>query len=138
MELANLERVKDLLSTLAKAQRDYKTYPPKHPLLVKRREELFSKFEGVLGKAAELPLRVEPEALYYGEKPVYSSSDRRESIAFNLHRNGVRELRFVRGLTRDEVDGLLFALNEELATDDTDEDLITLLGLRLWRVMVGR
>ena len=127
MELANLERVKDLLLTLAKAQRDYKTYPPKHPLLVKRREELFSKFDGILSTSNELPLRIEPEALFYGEKPVYTNADRRESIAFNLHRNGVRELRFMKGLTRDELDGLLFALNEELATDDADEDLITLL-----------
>lgn len=130
MELANLERVKDLLSTLAKAQRDYKTYPAKHPLLLKRREELFSKFEFLLTSSAEIPLRVEQEALYFADKPVYQNADRRESIAFNLHRNGVRELRFAQGLTREEVDSLLFALNEELATDDSDEDLITLLWTR--------
>jgi hypothetical protein len=130
MELANLERVKDLLSSLSKAQREYKTYPAKHPLLVKRREELFSKFEFVLSRSPEIPLRVEQDALFYGDKPVYQNNDRRESIAFNLHRNGVRELRFAKGVTRDELDSFILALNEELATDDADEDLVTLLWTR--------
>lgn len=132
MAFGNSERVKDLLITLGKAQRDYKTYPANHPLLVKRREELWGKLDGILAEGSgELPLRVETEALLFEDEIVYSVPDRRESIAFNLYRNGIRELRFVIGVTREEVDSLVDAMNQDFGADDSDdEDLVTLLWTR--------
>lgn len=131
MAYGNSERVKDLLLTLGKAQRDYKTYPRNHPVLVKRREELWGKLDGILAEGSgELPLRVETEALLFEDEIVYSVPDRRESIAFNLHRNGIRELRFVTGVTREEVDSIVDAMNQDFGADDSDEDLVTVLWTR--------
>jgi len=130
MENAQIERVKDLLLTLVKAQRDYKTYPRNNPILLKRRVELHGKFEALLSQVSELVLKVEPESLLYDDQPVFTGADRRDSIAFSLYRNGIREIRFTAGLTPDEVDGLIESLNLEFVEDESDDDLITVLWTR--------
>lgn len=127
---ANMDRVRDLLATLTKAQKDYKTYPRNNPVLIKRREELLGKFTALLTDTLELPLKVQPELLLYDDQTVYSNPDRRESIAFHLYRHGVREIRFAQGLTLHEVDQFIDAINTDFSADEADDDLITVLWTR--------
>lgn len=130
MEIPFVDRVKDLLSTLVKAQRDYKTYPRNNPVLIKRRAELHGKLDAILAETAELALKVEPESLLWDDQPVFTSADRRDSIAFSFYRHGIRELRFASGITADELDGLIDSLNQEFEDDESDDDLITVLWTR--------
>lgn len=125
-----LERVRDLLNTLAKAQRDYVTYPRNNPVLLKRREELAGKFDGMLTGFPELALTVEAEDLLYEGASVYRNPDRRESIAFHLYRHGIRQIRFAAGLTVDEIDAFIDAVNMDFSGEDLDDDLITVLWTR--------
>jgi HEAT repeat protein len=122
-----LERVRDLLGTLGKAQKDYKTYPRNNPILLKRRDELSAKFQAMLGELPELPLSVEADELTFGGESVYKNADKRESIAFHLYRHGVREIRFVAGITIDELDGFIDAVNLDFSGEHLDDDLITVL-----------
>lgn len=130
MQPAVVERVRDLFVTLAKAQRDYKTYPRNNPILIKRREELFGKFEQVLSEMDDLPLKVQTEELLFADQPIYKSADRRESIAFHLYRHGVREIRFLRGIQASEIDGFIDAINTDFSAEELDDDLITVLWTR--------
>ncbi len=127
-----MERVRDLLGTLAKAQKDYKTYPRNNPVLRKRRDELIGKFGAILGTVRELPLSVDAERLLFEGAAVYENADRRESIAFHLYRQGIREIRFVSGLAPEEIDGLLDSINTDFSREgsELDDDLITVLWTR--------
>ena len=124
-----LDRVRDLLGTLAKAQKDYKTYPRNNPILLRRREELAGKFGTMLGEIQELSLSVDADKLSLGNEAVYQNADRRESIAFHLYRHGIRQLRFVAGLAIEELDGFLDAVNLDFDVGDglLDDDLVTVL-----------
>ena len=130
MELTLVDRVKDLLHTLVKAQRDYKTYPRNNPILLKRRDELVGKFGAVLSERPEVALKVDPDSLFFEDQPVFNNPDRRESMAFSLYRNGIREIRFASGITPHEIDGLIESLNLEFAEQESDDDLITVLWTR--------
>lgn len=125
-----VDRVRDLLGTLAKAQKDYKTYPRNNPVLLKRREELIGKFQSVLAQLPELPLEVDSDELRYNNAPVYAVTDKRESIAFHLHRHGIREIRFVTGLKIEEMDAFIDAINTDLDLEASDDDLATVLWTR--------
>src|SRR5450631_3040641 len=109
-----VERVRDLLAVLARAQRDYVTYPSNNPIRLRRRDELMERFNTLLAGHPELLLLVELEDFLFERTSVYHNADRRESIAFHLHRHGIRQVRFSRGLSLFEVEDLITAVNTDL------------------------
>src|SRR5258705_6718848 len=92
------EPLRELFTLLAKAQRDFKTYPRNNPILVRRREELHAKILPILAVEADLVIDVRSEELRYRGVDVYRNTDPRESLSFHLYRHGLRELTFHAGL----------------------------------------
>lgn len=122
-----LEQVRETLVTFVRALRDRRTYPAQNPVVLRRRAELLAHLTALLGRLGELPLVVSADTLSWTGEAVYRSDDPRDSLAFTLYRQGVRELTFQRGVTEAEVAALVEALAAPLAGDEADDDLITLL-----------
>lgn len=93
-------------------------------LLANIYDNVVNALERALHEDETIDIHVKPLQLIYDRKVVYENKDKKKSLAFQLHENGVRLVSFKRGMTKDELLRLinLFALDFS-QPDMMDQDL---------------
>jgi len=120
----------DLIRSLLKAIKAFKLYQPNNPMLAKQLEELTTKFTAHLDQYQSLNLQVGEYKLFFNGNPVYENTDMKESLAFLLYKDGVREIRFLKGLEDQEISGFLDVLRRNEQASRLEDDIVTLLWER--------
>jgi hypothetical protein len=123
-------RVTALLLLFEKAVRAVKLYPPTNPACREFLERLHAEFAVLLEEIDPLVLRITRSELLFAEEVVYASADTRESLAFVLHKDGLREIGFNRGLGFPELKDLVQGFNRDFSLEYLDDDLATYLWER--------
>jgi len=121
-------QVEELLLALAKAQRAHQLYLPNNPVYQQAIEKLRNLFRTIWEATDDLFLDVSESELRWEGNPVYSVSNKSESVAWVLFKDGVRSLAFKPGVEQDEIVGFLDVIHRArtLQAEDND-DLLTLL-----------
>jgi hypothetical protein len=117
----------DLIRSLLKAIKAYKLYQTNNPALTKQLEDLTTKFTAHLDRYQTLNLQVGEYKLFFDGKPIYESPDMKESLAFLLYKDGVREIRFLRGLEDHEISDFLDVIRRNEQASRLEDDIVTLL-----------
>ncbi len=117
----------DLIRSLLKAIKAYKLYQANNPMLTKQLDELTTKFTAHLDRYQTLNLQVGEYKLFFDGKPIYESPDMKESLAFLLYKDGVREIRFLRGLEDQEISEFLDVIRKNEQASRLEDDIVTLL-----------
>lgn len=121
------DSAKSLVQLLVKALKSLLLYPENNPIPREFKRKLQQSFCDFLDSNEELRLEVKHSQLLYQGRMVYEDQDREEGIAYALHRDGVRELIFIKGLEHEELTHFLEALELCLKSTDLEDDLVTLL-----------
>lgn len=129
-------------TALDRAIKTLKLYMGKGELSVNSVDTLYTTLSAHLAEAPDLVLEVRSEGLTYKDQP-FDTGGRTVHAYFHLFQDGLRELSFVPGLTREEVQdliGIVVAQEDEQASlggdseenewegEQRDEDTVT----RLW------
>jgi hypothetical protein len=122
-----LASASELIRSLLKAIKAFKLYESNNPMLTKQLEELTTKFKGHLDRYQALNLQVGEYKLLFEEKPIYENTDMKESLAFLLYKDGVREIRFLKGLEDREISDFLDILGKNEQISRLEDDIVTLL-----------
>ena len=122
-----LASVDDLIRSLLKAIKAFKLYESNNPMLTRQLKELSTKLTAHLDRYQTLNLQVGEYKLLFDGKPVYQNTDMKESLAFLLYKDGVRELRFIRGLEDREIADFLDVLQRNEQVSRLEDDVVTLL-----------
>jgi HEAT repeat protein len=117
----------NLIQTLLKAIKANKLYQPNNPMLTKQLENLTRKFTAHLEHYQTLNLQVGEYKLFFDGKPIYENRDMKESLAFLLYKDGIREIRFLRGLEDREISDFLDVLRRNDQVSRLEDDIVTLL-----------
>ncbi len=121
------------LGDIVKTIKGFRVYADNNEMLLKFLERSFIGLEFLLGRDPELTLSVREDRLLYGKEVVHLNQDRQDSLPFILYRNSFRRLVFVRGISREELSGLLRAISTDYSTlEFAGEDLVTCL----WRLQL--
>jgi len=118
---------KDLSRVLIKAMKAFRFYPPGNPNLKTFREELPNKFQFFLDKHHSFILQISETAFSYKDRVLYENADEKNSLAFRLYTDGLRELRFVEGLEEWEIWGLIDIIIQSFSVSRLEDDLVTLM-----------
>jgi len=102
-EEQELRSVQLLLNLLDKTFRTARTYGLRHQLVQKFVEQLYDELIAHINGCGTLPLLVRRFEFYYQGKVVYQKPSPTENLAFMLYAEGVRELSFAQGLSRDDL-----------------------------------
>lgn len=102
---------RDLTSAFIKAIKAFRFYPPDNPTLKGFRGQVLKKFQFFLNKYQSFVIQVGEYDLSYKGKILYENRDVKTSLAFLLYKDGLREIRFMKGLEEWEVQGSLISLN---------------------------
>jgi len=89
---------RDLTSSFIKAIKAFRFYPPDNPTLKGFRDNVLKKFQFFLNKYNIFTLQVGEYDFSYNGKVLYENRDPKASLAFLFYKDGLRELRFLKGL----------------------------------------
>ena len=120
--------IEELLRVLVKAVRAHQLYLPNNPVYKAAIESLRSAFVPVWENTEEFALSVsETELRWLGRPVLVEPSKSSDSLAWTLHKDGVRELRFMKGFEEQELVRLLGILQRVRKASPEEDDLLTML-----------
>ncbi|HEX8694871.1 MAG TPA: HEAT repeat domain-containing protein [Longimicrobium sp.] len=124
--------VQEVARGLAKALRTHLLYEGSSPALDRFLEQLTQGMRALWRKKPSVTLAVEERELLWEGLPVYHGEDR-DSLAFLLYRDGVREISLYRGFEDEELGVLIDLLvRVHRARGEEQEDLLTLFWDHDW------
>jgi hypothetical protein len=121
------EEVKEIAKLLSKAAKNYQMYLSNNRMFISSLDDLKSALDRFLEDNEVLTFVVKEFELLHRNVPVYTNTDKFQSVAFRMYRDGVRLLSFHRGIGRDELIALFEALTKCMEVDNLEEDFVTLL-----------
>jgi HEAT repeat protein len=125
------EHVEELLRLFGKAARAHQLYLPNNPVYKAAQDALRAGFSPIWEAADELVLTfTEHEVRYAGQTVLQESSKSSDSLPWIFYKDGVREVRFLRGLDNEELTKLLDILQRVRKASPDEDDLLTML----WQV----
>lgn len=122
-----VDQAKDLINTFVKTIKAFRLYPPENPTLVGFIDQVYRKFQLFLNRYHYFILKIEENKLSFRGVSLYENPDLKTSLAFQLYKDGLRELRFMEGLEEGEVDGLIDIMKRSDSIDKMEDDLVTLM-----------
>jgi HEAT repeat protein len=121
------DSAKSLIHFLNKTLRSLLLYPKNNLIPKEFKRKLYQSFSDFLDSNEELKLEVKQSQLLYQGRIVYEEEEREQGITYALHKDGVRELVFIKGLEQEELTHFLETLEIGLKSTDLEQDLVTLL-----------
>ena len=122
------ERVEELLKLFGKAARAHQLYLPNNPIYKTAHDALRAGFTPIWESGDELALNfTESEVKWEGEVVLEESTKSSDSLPWLFYKDGVRELRMLRGFEKEELDKLLNILQRLRKASPDEDDLLTML-----------
>ena len=118
---------RDTIGAFIKAIKAFRFYPPDNPTLKGFRDQLFNKFQFFLNKYQSFVVQVGEYDLSFKGKVLYENRDVKTSLAFSLYKDGLREIRFMKGLEEWEVQGIIDILKHSETINELEDDIVTLM-----------
>ena len=118
---------RDLTSAFIKAIKAFRFYPPDNPTLKGFRDQLLKKFQFFLNKYQTFVLQVGEYDLSFKNRILYENKDVKTSLAFSLYKDGLREIRFMKGIEEWEIQGVIDILKHSETINTLEDDIVTLM-----------
>ena len=118
---------RDLASAFIKAIKAFRFYPPDNPTLKGFSDQLLKKFQFFFNKYQSFVIQVGEYDLSFKGRIIYENKDVKSSLAFSLYKDGLREIRFVKGLEEWEVQGIIDILKHSENINQLEDDIVTLV-----------
>jgi hypothetical protein len=122
-----LLRARDLMATFVKTIKAFRLYPSENTSLKDFRDQLFRKFQLFLNKYHLFIFQIGEYYFSFKGEIIYENTDLKNSLAFRLYKDGLRELRFMEGLEEWEIQGLIDILKRIDNINEMEDDLVTLI-----------
>lgn len=123
----SLQVTRALIQTFLQTVKAFRIYEANHPILQKFLERLKKDFDNYFKESDAFPLLVGEHRLFYRGKVVYENQDVKESLAFFFFKDGIREIKFFKGLEFKEVVDFLHIVRRSESVNRMEDDLVTLL-----------
>lgn len=119
--------VEELLRQFTKTIRTHQLYLPNNPIYQRAIETLRGAFDAVWKETGELVLEVTDSEFRWVGVTVMRDTSRAESLPWLFFKDGIRELRFLKGFEGDELILLLDILRRVKNASPEEDDLLTML-----------
>ena len=120
--------VEELMRLLVKAIRAQQLYAPNNPMHKQALEALRTGFSNVWADNAEIELKITETELHWSGVSVLADAVKSgDSLAWVLYKDGLRELRFAKGVEESEIVRFLEILGRARKATIDDDDLVTML-----------
>ncbi len=122
-----VKSAKALIQTFLSTLKAFRLYESNHPLLSKFQDRLKHDFENYFNEFDSFCLQVGEHQLFYSGRVIYQSEDIKESLAFVFFKDGIREIRFFKGIEFREIVDFLQIVRKSDSVSRYEDDLVTLI-----------
>lgn len=119
--------VEELLKVLGKAMRAHQLYLPNNPVYQRAIDNLRRAFLPVWAHVDEIALAITESDFRWEGRSVMRETSKSESVPWIFFKDGIRELRLLKGFEEQEVVGLLDILKRVKKASPEEDDLLTLI-----------
>ena len=131
MEISeDIREAKEILQNLIKAKKNIRMYPENNPIYQKTLDDAFGRFSGYLDYRDEFKLQIKQHSISFDAEDIYTNMEKEDNLALFFFKDGLRELTFKKGLTREELEEFLKIIAREYDREEIDDDVVTLLWER--------
>lgn len=123
----DISSVKDILQAIIKARKTLRMYPSNNPMYIKTLEETYNRFKEFFEYKDELSFRIGQNSIYFDSEEIYHKAEKEDNLALFFFKDGLREVTFKKGLSREELEGFLKIITMDFEREIEDEDVVTLL-----------
>ena len=124
----DVRAVEDLVRALTKGQRALQMYLPNNPVYQRGVEQVRDAFAPVWGVTGRLLLDIHEDEIRWDNIPVYRQPGKNDGLAWQLYKDGLRQLTLLPGVEAEEIIRFLQVLNRvRLLPSDAGDDLLTVL-----------
>jgi len=120
-------QVAGTLKQMAAVLKNLKTYDLNSPVLKRSLDTLSADLLALLKDNESITLLVGDSTLTYGNTVVYSCTDKLESLAFALYKDGIRLITLRSDISQKEIFDFVSAVHEAREADPYQSDLVTIL-----------
>ena len=121
-----IDQAKELVALFGKDIRGYKLYPRTNPAFDRFAFQFRKKLDEILSRMPSISLRITPKGFMLGTA-VLDTGEKDKEIVYFLFNDGLREIFFQQGTTKEEVSQLFNVLAQCTLFANEDYDLATLL-----------
>ena len=97
-----VKSTRSLINTFLQTLKAYRLYESNHPILSKFLDRMRNDFAQYFDEFDSFSLQVREHRLFHRGEVVYESQDVKDSLAFAFYKDGIREIRFYKGLEDGE------------------------------------
>jgi len=126
----DIKEVREIFQTLIKAKKTIRMYPQSNPVYQKTLEDIYEKFNAFFDYKDELSLKINQLSIFYESEQVYHNPEKDDNFALFFFKDGLRELKFIKGLTQSELEEFLRIIALDFEREAVDDDIVTLLWER--------
>jgi hypothetical protein len=119
--------VEELLKVLIKGMRAHQLYMPNNPVYQRALENLRRAFLPVWSHVDEIAFSINEADFRWEGRVVMHETNKSESLPWLFFKDGIRELRLLKGIEEQEVVGLLDILKRVKKASPEEDDLLTLI-----------
>jgi hypothetical protein len=119
--------VEEMLKVLVKGMRAHQLYLPNNPVYQRALENLKRAFLPVWSHVEEIAFSITESDFRWEGRPVMHETNKSESLPWIFFKDGIRELRLLKGFEEQEVVGLLDILKRVKKASPEEDDLLTLI-----------
>lgn len=112
---------------LLKTKKLIRMYPENNPMYIKAVNDMYEKFEEAFQNTGkDIHFQIKQYEIFFDGEQVYHNPEKIDNIALFFFKDGIRELKFLTTLNKEELEGFLkiMSLDEK---DLIDDDIVTLL-----------
>ncbi len=117
---------KDIVEGIHKGKKMLKMYPQNNPIYIKTFEGIYSKFENFFELYNEISLQIHHNEISFNNEQIYYSQEKENNLALFFFKDGIREITFLKGFTREECEDFIKILNTDFENIALDDDVVTL------------
>ena len=125
-----VQKVKELVLSLANTISALKIFPPEHASAIHFRQDFISKLKTFLDNYQRLELSISEFGFYYQDKLVYQDEISSKSLPFFFYKDGLRLLAFYQGMDDEEISDFLDIIRTESAKPTDESDVVNALWLK--------
>jgi hypothetical protein len=125
-----IRETRALIQTFLQTVKACRLYESSHPILSKFLDRLKRDFDHYFEEFDSFFLSIRERQFFCQGKVVYESQDIKDNLAFLFFKDGIREIRFFRGLAIGEIQSFLNVVRKSDTINRMEDDIVTLLWER--------
>ena len=118
---------RDVTSAFVKAVKAARFYPADNPTVKGFRDQFLKKTQFFVNKYQHYILQIGEYEFSYKGKVLYENRDVKSSLAFLMYKDGLRELRLMKGIEEWEAQGFVDLIKRSETINQLEDDLVTLI-----------